>query len=560
MASNVTQVADSHSLALALALALETLRHSFIAQFLLTVLAICVCTRFLSSHWFQSVKYGSGRNVTPPTLPYWIPGLRHALSMAYDSKAFLAKCLNKYGDGSPFFLDGAGQKMLIVLDPEHVKGVLNSSQDLDPNPFIHDKIMGALMASPQAAIDYYNSEDSNTDHIQTTHIRQHTTGSNLGMLDKRLFDTLKASIEESMKTTARDEWKEIPDLFAFLQHHVTHAIATTLLGSSLIASYPGIVDDLWIHIEATDQFFMGLPRFVIPKAYAARDRILSNIGSWTAKSEDLRRQNKVNTTWDPVAGSGLLQEREALYGAMPGHGVEGRSAQTLGLLYGGTSLTVPVTFWYLFETLRNPDLRARVSALIDGHANPESSTYNFMQLTTRPLLQSLHAETTRLYSSNLAVRQVTADVYALDDKYTIAKGTQVFLVNKYSGQFEPGWAQTRPQALTRPLETFWAERFLVSNSAAAEPNEKRERFSDAGLTGTWTSFGGGEHKCPGRHFARNIGIVTLAVFMGDFEVQVAETCDMDHVVPSPRSKAFGTVTPKSRVAARIRRRQGHVSK
>ena len=447
--------------------------------------------------------------------------------------------------------------MLIILDPEHVKGVLNSSKELDPNPFIHDKIMGALMDSPQEAIDYYKSEESNTDHIQTTHIRQHTTGSNLGMLDKRLFDTLKASIEESMETTARDEWKEISDLFAFLQHHVTQAIATTLLGSSLISSYPDIVADLWIHIEATDQFFMGLHRFVIPKAYAARDRLLSNIRSWTVKSENLRRQNKVNTTWDPVAGSGLLQEREALYGAMPGHGVDGRSAQTLGLLYGGTSLTVPVTFWYFFETLRDPSLRPRVTALIDGHARPESGTYNFMQLTTRPLLQSLHAETTRLYSSNLAVRQVTADVYALDDKYTVTKGTQVFLVNKFSGTFAPGWAQTRPQALARPLESFWAERFLVSSSnsgAGPEANEKRERFSDAGLAGTWTSFGGGEHKCPARHLARNIGIVTLAILLGEFEVEVAEGCDVDDVVPSPRSTAFGTVTPKSRIAARIRRR------
>jgi hypothetical protein len=440
--------------------------------------------------------------------------------------------------------------MLIILDPEHVKGVLNSSKAMDPNPFIHGNILGNLMGTPKETIDYYNSEDSNTDYIQTTHIRQHTTGSNLTSLDKRLFETLKRSIDQELASKANGEWIDIPDLYAFVEYHVTSAITATLLGSAIVESYPEIIPDLCIHIDATDALVMGLPRFMIPKAYAARDRILSTFQKWSAKAETLRIQKVTNTEWDPIAGSGLLQERETLYSELPGHDGYARATQTLGLLYAGTSLTVPLTFWYFYEIMRDTSLLSRVAAELKNTANPTTGSYNLMSLAARPLLQSTHAETTRLYSSNLTVRQVVTPVYVLDDKYTIEKGTNVFIFNKYVNTFERGWKESRPQALARPLDTFWAERYFIGGGG----DEKRERFSDAGLSGNWTSFGGGEHKCPGRHFARNIGIVTLAVLMGVFEVEIVDVEGSRKFDPELKAKAFGGMKPKGKVAARIRRR------
>ncbi|KAH7397302.1 cytochrome P450 [Pyrenochaeta sp. MPI-SDFR-AT-0127] len=518
-------------------------------QALVTALVVCCCTRILSSHWYKSIKYSHGRHVEPPTLPYWIPGLKHAFSMAYDSKAFLAKSLDKYGDGSPFFINAAGEKLLIILDPEHIKNALRSSAELDPNPFIHKKIMGALMGSPQEAIDHYTSDKGNTDYIQTTHIRKHTTGSNLVSLDHRLFSSLKRSIEEVLSPPFDSAWTDISDLYAFVEHHVTRAIAETLLGSAIIESYPGLVSDLWTHIEYTDHFFMGLPRFLMPAAYAARDRLLENIKQYSKISESLHHQGAVHSEWDPVAGSSLLQERERLYSEMPGHDEHGRAAQTLGLIYGGTSLTVPISFWYFFEAIRDRTLHERILAEVANHHDLQSS-YEFMKLTTEycPLLQSMHAETTRYYSSNLTVREVVAGKFALDAKYTIGKGTTVFIPNKFAGQFTPAWALARPKAVNRPLDEFWAERYIVKETG------KRERFSDVGLGGNWTSFGGGEHKCPGRHFARNIAIVTLVVLMGEFECDIKDLEGAKKLDPPLKKFAFGTMRPKGKVAARIRRR------
>lgn len=184
-----------------------------------------------------------------------------------------------------------------------------------------------------------------------------------------------------------------------------------------------------------------------------------------------------------------------------------------------------------------------------AHTDPETRRYDFMQLTVRPILQSLHAETTRVYASNVTARVVTSPTFALDDKYVITKNTTLFVYNKFTGQYTPGWSEARPQAASRPLDEFWAERFLILGDG------KRERFSDAGFSGCWTSFGGGEHKCPGRHFARNIGIVTLAAFLGEFECRLTDPQAAQNTTPMIKETAFGKMEPTRKISSKIRRRQ-----
>jgi cytochrome P450 len=224
----------------------------------------------------------------------------------------------------------------------------------------------------------------------------------------------------------------------------------------------------------------------------------------------------------------------------------------IGGICSGNSITPPLTFWYLFATLTSPSLLAQIISELTSHFDSNTDTYDFTQLTVRPILQSLHAETTRYYSSNVAVRVVTSPTFALDDKYTIKKGTTIFFYNKFTGLFTPGWNAARPETTKHPLDEFWAERFLTSGQG------KRERFTDAGLAGSWTSFGGGEHKCPGRHFARNIGIVALAVFLGECEVELLDAEGAKGKVPGVRNGAFGKMEPVGKVGARVRRRRVQV--
>ncbi|KAI8942387.1 hypothetical protein NX059_000461 [Plenodomus lindquistii] len=470
--------------------------------------------------------------------------------MARDAKGFTARCLNQYGDGTPFFVDAAGRKILVLLDPGQIKRVLNASTELDPNPFIHDMILGQMLGSPKETIDFYKTDHGRMDEVQMAHIRQHVTGSALLSMNRKVYERLALNVAEfydQRQTESPGDWIDIPDLYDFVQYHVTRAITETIMGSEISHDYPELYTDQWRFMDSSIEIVSGLPRFLIPAAYAARDRLLANFKRWNKSSEALRKQGKADSVWDARAGSGMLQERQERYSKTPGFDEDARVSQILGLLFAGNGFTPPVSFWYLFEALKNPSLFTRVSHEVHTHYDSSTQTYDFGQLTSRPMLQSLHAETTRFYASNVVVRVVTSPSFALDDKYVIPKDTLVFIYNRFTGQFTPGWSTARPNSTTHPLDQFWPERFLMGG--------ERERFSDANLTGSWTSFGGGEHKCPGRHFARNIGIVTLAVLMGDYEVELMEPEVAKQCTPRVKAEAFGKLVPTLKIAARMRRRR-----
>ena len=203
----------------------------------------------------------------------------------------------------------------------------------------------------------------------------------------------------------------------------------------------------------------------------------------------------------------------------------------------------------MFEALKDPKIFNLVSAEIKSHYDTKTYTDDIMQLTVRPILQSLHAETCRFYASNVTVRVVTAPTFALDDKYTIKKDTTVFIYNKFTGQFIPGWNEARPQATSKPLDVFWAERFLISGDG------KRERFSDAGLSGCWTVFGGGDHRCPGKQFSQVIGVATLIAFLGEYDCRLVDLQAAQNATPSVRATAFGKMVPTSIISARLCKRR-----
>ncbi|KAF2123049.1 cytochrome P450 [Lophiotrema nucula] len=514
-------------------------------QTMLALIIILFSTKLWSEYSFNATKIAKASGLLPPTIPYWIPYLRHAFPMASDLKRFAAKVLYENQDGTPVFLQAAHEKILFLTNPQHVKRVLESAVELDPTPFVNERIMGRLMGSPKSAVDFYMSGDDRADFAQTVQMRQHLTGLSLGFMTKKLFQAFRTNVSNLLGAYADGTWVDISDLYAFIEDQLTRAIVETLMGSAFLEGYPEMVADLWTHIEATDHFFKGLPRILMPTAFAARDRLLSHLMSYSEKVERFQGEKGHSSAaeWDSVAGSALLQDREALFSSMPGHGQEGRAAQSLGLVYGGTSLTVPITFWCILETLKDPKLLQRVQGELERFHEGGNEHYNFAQLTCRPLLQSLHAEVTRFRSSNLIVRLNLVPKFALDDKYTIDKGTLCMMAAKPLGQFTESWIKAKPHTVSQPLDTFWADRFLQS-----------DKFNVAGLTGYWTSFGGGKHMCPGRHFARNIAIVTMAVLLSDFECELVDVEAAKRTNPPQKETAFGTVKPTATIAARIRKR------
>ena len=192
----------------------------------------------------------------------------------------------------PFFIDAAGHRLLVLLDPVHVKGVMSASKELDPNPFIQEMILGQMLGTPKETIDFYKSNNGQLDHVQTSHIRQHVTGSSLVAISQKVFERLTVHIDQLFTADGASEWVTVPDLFEFVQYHITRAITESLMGSAITEEYPQLYTDQWLFMDRSVDMVTKLPRFIIPTAYAARDRLLANLKRWSAKSEALRSQSQ----------------------------------------------------------------------------------------------------------------------------------------------------------------------------------------------------------------------------------------------------------------------------
>ena len=127
----------------------------------------------------------------------------------------------------------------------------------------------------------------------------------------------------------------------------------------------------------------------------------------------------------------------------------------------------------------------------------------------------------------------------------------------------------------RPLDTFWADRFVVyPNDPASGPLKKTKSshakeqpvlqdggadksqspvFSLEGTAGGWIPYGMGRFMCPGRFLAKQEMIGSFAVFFNSYEVELRVP---EEWAPRVNLKFFGTgaMPPLGKAPFRIRKR------
>ena len=131
------------------------------------------------------------------------------------------------------------------------------------------------------------------------------------------------------------------------------------------------------------------------------------------------------------------------------------------------------------------------------------------KLGNSDLLQSMYAEILRLYVAMIVMRSPSQDFKLRD--WTLKAGEVVFLLT---------YAQHRdttifPNDNERPINKFWADRFIVQEGSDVKPV-----FSMQGYEGSWIPYGGGSHVCPGRQFAKQEMLLTVAVLLSNFDIEL----------------------------------------
>jgi hypothetical protein len=164
-------------------------------------------------------------------------------------------------------------------------------------------------------------------------------------------------------------------------------------------------------------------------------------------------------------------------------------------------------------------------------------------------VQSLQAEIKRLHTATLEVYHSEIDNFALDKDWTVQKGIPMVLFSHDVAMNTKLWQSTQPRSVQRPLEEFWAERFIQPNKSERKPGKRDGIYESPALL-----LENGSHPSLGKGYMEAIQTATLAVLLNEFEIQPCEPETFDAVVPPPHEIAFGMLKPLGNVAVRIRKR------
>ncbi|KAL9616026.1 MAG: hypothetical protein Q9160_009052 [Pyrenula sp. 1 TL-2023] len=516
----------------------------------------------------------------PPVVPYYTPFIRSLFPLAWNPVKFVNRVLRWYGHDVPIMIKAGTFKFCLVANSEDVRNVLQSPKVLDGRPaafYVMDNLFGtpkrtmksitthALANSMKTRKESTREERSRIDYWQSSLSHKYLSGQSLKTLSHKFMSVMKRDMD---KLRIGKEWFQIPDLHFFLQEHVAHAMIESIMGPSIFEQYPTLVEDFWDFDSNIATYSQQIPRFWKPEAYKIRDRLLEKIDLWRQfvhSKSDCSKTGTEDPDYDDYLGSKWMRAREYDYMRLPGTDRNSAASAVLGLIFGANSNAVTTMFWYLFEALRDIDLQRRMvkeAALCHKDGN-----IDLAELCSQPLLQSAFAEVLRNRVSIAITRMSLTDDFQLGD-YSVPNQVPIALFTQVAAYDREAWS-VRPRCLNRPLEDFWAERFLVpttderagrhedaeSKTAIAldSVSEPQMRFKTDALEACWLPFGGGKRMCPGRHFAKNAILGTFALFFCQYECELNDAEAAESVEPDSKRFMFTALPPANMVPVRIRK-------
>ncbi|MCJ1463451.1 hypothetical protein MMC07_002058 [Pseudocyphellaria aurata] len=447
-----------------------------------------------------------------------------------------------------------------------------------------------IFGTPPDVIPFYAADDSGVNvvplpgstvkaehrlnYLQVRAAHKHLSGPGLGHMTERFLMTLRRRIDKSQ---IGSEWIEMPDLYRFLQIEVFHAAVEAMCGSYLLSQYPTFVEDFWEFDRSVPTLFKALPRWMTPKPYKVRDRLLKAVKRWhkmAHENSDCTKIGADDAEWDPYFGSKLIRARQDYSLGMDFMNADARAAEDLGLIFATNTNAIPAVGWFIIEICRNSDLLFRVLQEVEEARIPSPEIgrpeFDINKVTNGPLLQSIYAETLRLRVAILVTRTPEREDFNLGE-WVFPKDKIIALSSRTAAMNPNVWNTGTPED-PHPLDQFWAERFLVypddpasgplrKDHVAGEKNQHSStltktgpKFSMEGVAGGWIPYGGGQRICPGRHFAKQEIIGTFAMLFTHYDIELLTSANF---VPTPNMSffPFGGLPPTEKVPFRIKQRK-----
>ena len=196
-----------------------------------------------------------------------------------------------------------------------------------------------------------------------------------------------------------------------------------------------------------------------------------------------------------------------------------------------------MSLWAMMELIADPELyravREECLAASSVDLVTGERTFDPQSLLAMPLLQSVYIETLRLHISINVTREVTQPIKL--DGHLLTPGSLIQAPSQIGQYNEAVWGTSG-----HPASQFWAGRHLKHDGGKAE-------FTMAGRTSSFFPFGtylllvlyhccfvdkfstigGGPSICPGRVFAKQEILMTIAALVTRFEIEMIDWVHAD---------------------------------
>ncbi|KAF7868555.1 hypothetical protein EAF04_005086 [Stromatinia cepivora] len=548
--------------------------------------ALCICLfPFLISYLLTTVKStltvrskGSDKLPAIDPSPDFIFG--NLLAFSFDTRGYLAHLINRFGPHVPVRIRVGSHSFFFVSGPEYILKLFRGSRELTAVPAMA-AIVERIFGSPPEASSVLLNDNTGTStqslpgsnplpadqryhHISHQGFSDNLTGVRLAELVTRFLSNLNTELDNLDMGT--DEWLEIPDLYTFIQNAVFNANTRALCGTHIFEVIPTLTEDFWNFDSQVAGPLKGIPRFFIPGAYKIRDKMVKSILAWHKSAGahiDRNDEELEKKSWEPYYGSKLFRDRARLLSKINGFGDQARAANDLGLIWGANSNSIPAIAWCILDILCRPDLFSQVHSELSTIATLHPNG-NFNQqmpdLLSNLLLQSIYCEELRLRNA-AAIQRCTLTPTFKIGPWKFPQDAMILASIWFAGHDKNVWNEGANNE--HDVENFWPERFILyPNNAHSGPRKpdsgkhpsekitKPKLITDT-VNGSWIPYGGGQQICPGRFYAKQEAIGSMAMFLSRFDVELIGNQNPE---PDFRYFSLGVLPPKGKFPARLRKR------
>lgn len=151
-----------------------------------------------------------------------------------------------------------------------------------------------MFAAPRSSLDIFKADNSGMRvcptswstvekkelrvyHLSFKLTTQLMSGSGLKPLASRFAANLSFMFHEE---GINHEWQDLPDICAFIQNSVFRAAVTFLCEPYIFSLNPTFNKNFWKFDKNVIHLLKGYPEWLIPRAYAARERCLRAVANW----------------------------------------------------------------------------------------------------------------------------------------------------------------------------------------------------------------------------------------------------------------------------------------